>query len=174
MCDYLDLAVHLIQSYKSNRVARSRLIKSIYLCDWKSCLADGHQMTSAEWTLEDCGPYSPEIAKRIEERDDLFRIERKIVGYETVKYVSLVSDNPVANSLTVRDLEIINFVINRMNLDSYSHLNAVVNSTFPAYFCAIGETIDMVKLAQRYSNQLSERDRRLVLQTEIDEGKLAS
>lgn len=105
-----------------------RLMRLVYLCDWKSCLMHGRRMLYLDWVNTCNGPLSLDVRKAPPPRV-----------------------MPSA-SLTEEDRDVLDFVLafsaKRQSTDAQFSLT--VRSTYPLITTSCGTSLDLLPLSQEY------------------------
>lgn len=144
-------ALYYLASFfpKNNLLSISRLIKTLYLSDWKSAIYFKQQITDIEWEIYYSGPYSDSFEDLIY-KNGIFELSKEYVpGCGKINIVNLHDKNlPIcmaANPKFIMD----SVLTTTGNLDWYSFLD-IVYSTYPIAMKDRYIKIDLVKLAEEY------------------------
>lgn len=165
MCDAIELASRILNHTPGRAISRSRLLKTIYLCDWKMAIwTEGDQQaTQTTWELQDCGPYSNSLRDTLSERRALFAVDLEDhdgLEMHIVRPVGTVNNS----SFTEVDLMLESFVLSHVRDMNWTDFNRLVNSTHPVVVGKVGSKLDLPKLASQYLAHLS-ADERLEVQS---------
>ena len=162
MNDLKDIIWALLQPV--NGVRLPRLIKEIYLVDWKCAFEYPPRPCTFKWIYGPCGPTSEKIEECVRQNSDMFRIEevqtQSGVGMFTVyrqnmEYVPKLTDG-VASA--------IDLVIRVAAQKSWEELTLLISSTYPIMQSSMLDTIDIERYAKEYREILG---RRRVIQDEL-------
>lgn len=149
--DKLDLIRYIIKTYPhSEELSKARLNKIIYLIDWKFAIEYGKQLTKIEWVFNHFGPYVSIIEETILS-DNRFKIINKKNIYNSPKNViTLVQDiNFIEPSIT--EQKVIDFIIDKTKKFYWKRFIELVYSTYPIISQERGAKLDLVLLAEEYS-----------------------
>src|SRR5437879_3433155 len=62
MADLNDVIAYLLIHYPSgHQLSLTRLMRIVYLADWRSAIAYRHQLTNVQWSIKAYGPYSAAV-----------------------------------------------------------------------------------------------------------------
>src|SRR5262245_11705397 len=110
MTPIADALAYFLRRYPhKHELSRSRLMSMVYLADWKGALERREQVTDAQWSLGNYGPFSQAVYDALE-NDDRFRIviEENVHG-TTKGRVELAGEAEAAVAGT--DQPILDFVV---------------------------------------------------------------
>ena len=121
MMNTIDVVRYILKHYPhKNELAKGRLNKMVYLCDWKSSIDNGKQLTPIEWKFNHYGPYVDQI-ETIIGFDDRFSIAIERNYYGNAKHlVKLDNDSNFAEPNS-EDKEVIDFVIESTKTLNWNH-----------------------------------------------------
>ena len=132
-----------------NELSKARLVKMLYLADWKNSIEHQAQLTDTDWIFNQYGPYVNDIIENIK-YDSRFEIIDKTNSYGSPKQLIKVIDDYKITTLTVENVEILDFVINATSVLNYSDFIDLVYSTFPIKVSSKMSQLDLVQLAKDY------------------------
>ena len=138
-------------------VKLSRLIKEVYLVDWKCAFAYPPRPCTFVWSYGPCGPTSKKIIECIQEHPDLFRIEETCNsdGVQIVTIFKMAVEYKVSLSKEVQSaVELVLKVARPKDLEA---LSLLVSSTYPIMRSAILDELDIEKFAIEYREVLKNR-----------------
>ncbi len=117
---------------RPEELSRARLKFMVYLADWKSAIERGYQITSQTWEFGEYGPYNPDLARLLEDQEDLSGAggPRSALGED--------------------DKEILDFVIATVEKKRFMDLTSLVYSTHPMLTQPRYAKFDLLKLAREY------------------------
>lgn len=148
----------LYERYPSDRkgdVNFKRLIKMLYLLDWKHCIETGRQATDVAWVYDFYGPYSSVFEEIGGDKFDTFKTEREMgeISTELSGYIDSIID--FSAPLT------------------YEKFINCIYSTHPILTTAQGERLDLVGRAKDYII-LREKRRKIQQENEHKESEKGS
>jgi hypothetical protein len=127
----------------AHRLNPMRTIKIFYLIDWRSSIVDNRQLSGIKWKIENLEP--------IIDRNSLAKLVSFSFNRKALLNRFLVNIYP---NLSIREKEIINFVIDSVSKKSDKELEQLVISTYPSI--TQKDTVDLPSLAVKYREE-SER-----------------
>jgi hypothetical protein len=75
MKDLLTLIIYIFKTYpKVEELSKPRLVKLIYLIDWKHAIDNGTQATNIQWYFNHYGPYVDDVIDLIKQKGELMRM----------------------------------------------------------------------------------------------------
>ena len=162
MCEFSDIACFILENSGKMPVSRSRLIKTIYLADWRAAIVQGSQITNADWVLSECGPYSPEIRQELTDNTTNFEIEACEIHDRMMNVVKLKKLTGL-RSFGQKDEVVTSFLRKKALRLDWGHFNQLVNSTFPVRVSLVGDKLDLADMAQKYKDYLGEQRAKALL-----------
>ncbi|MBC7524889.1 MAG: SocA family protein [Flavobacterium sp.] len=146
-----NILVHLFNNYpNSKELSFSRVMKLLFLIDWKYAITKFERLTNLNWTLNQFGPYNSSILDIMDNSND-FEIKR-IVNEDNKNIVLINFLEKGEYDLKAETKHTIEFVINHCSKMSWSELNNLVNSTFPIIRGKINSELNLIELAKEYKN----------------------
>jgi len=133
---------------------KARLVKLVYLADWKSSVDRGCQITEVEWLYNHYGPYVKEIVDIIDSNPDFVR--RNYINQfgnpaEKIDLRDGVSQIELLNiDLNDQERNIIEFVSSITKDMSYTEFLRLVYSTYPIIKGEKFQYLDLVKMSKDY------------------------
>lgn len=67
-----------------NELSKPRLVKLIYLIDWKFTIENGSQFTDIRWVYNHYGPYVKDVINLMKEKKAVFNVESYQNSYEGI------------------------------------------------------------------------------------------
>lgn len=144
--DYLYL-----QYPNSNQLSISRVMKLLYLIEWRYAITKFEKLTDIEWFQTEFGPFYKSLSLIFDEssnfnvliKKDDYNKEQKIIEFLNKK------ENLSAQQETK---EVVDFVIEHCKEMSWTELNSLVNSTYGVLNTPQGQIINVLELAKKYKN----------------------
>ncbi|MBD2067352.1 hypothetical protein H6F93_07385 [Leptolyngbya sp. FACHB-671] len=143
MADLQSILKYITSHYpNTNRLSRFRLIKILYLADWRSALIRNKQITSLKWTLGECG---------LQPNQDIQVPDKR-------GFISFM-DYP---SLTVQEKEILDHAIKTSSQKNWTDFTSIVYSTYPILKQNSDEDkeLNLIQLARLYNAMKDEQLRK--------------
>lgn len=133
----------------SEELSNSRLTKLVYLADWVSALADERQLTNIEWLFNHYGPYVEDVKNAVLISHNFsFHNDYNMFGSNKNMIKFYGNDNDI--NLSDRDIQILNFVINKTERQYYNEFVDYIYSTYPVQSQNRYSHLDLVNLAREY------------------------
>lgn len=125
----------------SDQLSIERLIKIIYLSDWKHAITNGSQISAIDWTIRDFQPWV----------DD--RSIRKLI--EVFAQVKVGKPLEEISNLNSDEKRAIAFVIDTASEKKENQLSRLVHSTYPAIACNNStRKLSFADLAREYNEEI--------------------
>lgn len=137
---------------QKGELSKARLVKMIYLSDWKSCLLYEKQITNIHWFFNNYGPYVSEIINEIR-TDSEFEIKRVSNMYGESKELVFLKNGFSQPSISNSTKSILDFVIEKTYLLNWTNFISLVYSTYPVVKQHRYSYFNLVELAKEYLTQ---------------------
>lgn len=134
---------------EDHRLTRTRLMRVVYLSDWRAALELGRQITNLTWTFDTFGPYSPEL-NHIVKTDPAFVIDETTTRFGEPKDVVEVAEDADFLEPSPEDKRLLDSVLSATKNRDFAELAKLVYSTFPILTGHRGSRFDLVSLALEY------------------------
>ncbi|MDA8596294.1 Panacea domain-containing protein [Flavobacteriaceae bacterium] len=147
----IDIIKYLYNKYPHpSELSKARLVKLVYLADWKSAITNEKQLTNIKWLYNHYGPYVEDIINEI----------RNDVNFEIVSgtnYLNQQKDlikiiNNTEPPLKKETKKILDFVILKTKDLYWEEFINLVYSTYPIIKEEKFNHLDLVRLAKEYKN----------------------
>lgn len=150
-----DIIWALIIPEKGIKLAR--LIKEVYLVDWKCAFNYPPRPCSFSWTYGPCGPTSRKVRECIERHPELFKTEetQNSLGISIVTIYKLNVDH--APSLSPGVKSAVDLVTKTSTPKDWESLSRLVSSTYPIMQSSMFDELNMEKFAKEYQEILEYR-----------------
>lgn len=146
----IDVVGYILKNYPhKDELSKGRLNKLIYLCDWKSSIDNGVQLTPIEWKFNHYGPYVDEIETAIV-FDDRISINVKQNYYGSAKHLVTLDKDEGFSEPNNKDKSIIDFIIEATKSLYWNEFINAVYSTYPIKNSERGDMLNLVELAKQY------------------------
>ena len=145
-----DIIKYLYLNYPyKNELSKGRVVKMIYLADWKSAMLYQRQLTSINWYFNHYGPYVSDIINAIRSDDD-FTIHTQKNIYGEPKELIRINEKHTQPSLSDNVKYVLDFVIEKTSPLSWDDFIRLVYSTYPIVTQPRYSTLNLVTLAKLY------------------------
>lgn len=153
MAELKDIIGYLCKNYPlQNELSKARLTKLVYLSDWKSVLEQGHQLSNIKWFFNHFGPYVEEVSQLAYEDED-FNVIGTFNYYGSMKEIISIKKPFEFNSLNIKDIEILDHVIENTNSLNWDDFIQLVYSTYPILINSKYSELDLSYAAKRYKDE---------------------
>lgn len=131
MKNLLNIIIYIFRNYpKVEELSKPRLVKLIYLIDWKHTIDNGKQATPINWYYNHYGPYVDSVIELIRENDKIFNVQSTINDYWGVSdKIKLISSEDVSIDESAKKAA--DFIISNTADKNWSEFINLVYSTFP-------------------------------------------
>ena len=152
MNDLVNLIVYIFRKYpKVEELSKPRLVKLIYLIDWKHTIDNGRQATSINWFFNHYGPYVDTVINLIKENPLVFNVETRINAYGGVSdKIKLISKNEFSINDTIRKSA--DFIIENTSDKNWSDFINLVYSTFPIRNNSKYTSLNLIEKAEKFKH----------------------
>ena len=151
----IDIIKYLYLNYPyKNELSKARVVKMVYLADWKSALLHQQQLTGIQWYFNHYGPYVSDVIDAIKNNPD-FTISIQTNIYGESKELIRINDKYSAPILSDEVKSILDFVIEKTAPLSWEEFIQLVYSTYPIVTQAKYSDLDLVNLAMLYKESLT-------------------
>lgn len=135
----------------SNQLSISRVMKLLYLIEWRYAITRFKKMTDIDWLQTEYGPFYKGLRNIFNESSN-YEVTLKLddSGKEQTVIIFLNKKNNFNLDDEVK--EVVDFVINHCKEYSWRELNNLVNSTYGVLNTQQGQIINIVMLAKRYKD----------------------
>lgn len=145
-----EIITYLYINYPyKNELSKARLVKMIYLADWKSSILYGKQITDIEWYFNHYGPYVSDIVDTIRNDSD-FSIKSQVNAYGEHKELICLNANYAVPILSETTQIVLNFVIEKTHKLMWDDFINLVYSTYPVVTQPKYSKLNLVELSQEY------------------------
>lgn len=147
----LNLIIYIFKSYpKVNELSKPRLVKIIYLIDWKYAIETGSQYTEIEWYYNHYGPYVDDVINLIKNKSDLFLVRSTVNQFGSITdKISLKQDIEVDMQEDIKSSA--DFIVKNTHKMNWSEFIDLVYSTFPVLSNPQYTILDLSKDAKKFN-----------------------
>lgn len=155
----IEIIYYICRFANSEKIilSKARLVKLIYLIDWKCMLVNGYQMTEIQWVLNHYGPYVEDIIKTLEKYPN-FKKSDYINHYgEQCEKIDLVDKEDIQNiqiNLSKQHCELIDSVLFTTARLAYTKFLRLIYSTYPIVNSNKMDKLDLQKFAKEYKSSV--------------------
>ena len=146
--DYLYL-----QYPNSNQLSISRVMKLLYLIEWRFAITKFEKLTDIEWMQTEYGPFYKSLRGIFNESSN-FEVSIKLDDNKNEQIVITFLNRKENLNLKADTKEVVNFVIEHCKDYSWKDINNLVNSTYGVLNTQQGQIIDVVNLAIKYKEKV--------------------
>lgn len=149
----IDILKYLFSKYPhASELSKARVVKMIYLADWKSAIQHNCQLTDIKWIYNHYGPYVDDVIGLLRS-DSAFEIISGVNFYNQPKdLIKIVK--PVNPNLSEQSKSILDFVIKHTSNLNWEEFINLVYSTYPIIKERKLSELNLVTLASEYKNVL--------------------
>lgn len=145
-----NIILFLFKNYPNPlELSKARLVKMVYLADWKSAITYGNQLTNIKWFYNHYGPYVNEIIESIRS-DENFELEWISNSNGEPKELIKLKNNKANYNLEKKTKEILKFVIDATYPLYWSDFINLVYSTYPIKKSTKYSNLDLIELGKEY------------------------
>ena len=145
-----DIIKYLFVNYPyKNELSKARVVKMVYLADWKYAITYGKQITCIHWYFNHYGPYVSDVINEIRnDKDFTLTMVTNALG-EPKELITVTDDfvNPVLSD-DVKD--VLDFVIRKTSPLFWEDFIALVYSTYPVVTQPKYSYLNLEELAKEY------------------------
>ncbi|OBW40047.1 hypothetical protein AB670_03610 [Chryseobacterium sp. MOF25P] len=149
--DYLYL-----QYPNSNQLSISRVMKLLYLIEWRFAITKFEKLTDIEWLQTEYGPFYKSLRSIFNESSN-FEVLIKIDDNNKEQLVINFLNKKDNFNLRNDTKEVIDFVVSHCQNYSWTELNTLVNSTYGVLNTPQGQLINLVMSGQQYIKEHQRR-----------------
>lgn len=155
MSDLKDIIIYLFKNYPNpTELSKPRLVKILYLADWRSAFTRGQQVTNIRWFFNHYGPYVEDVISLIKANPKIFYVESFQTGLGGISdRIKLLSTAHQTNELDNEDKSYLDFVIERTYNLSWDEFLSLVYSTYPIENSSKYTTLDLVEFGKEYNQK---------------------
>jgi len=147
----IDLIVYILNNYPTiEELSKPRLVKLIYLIDWKYTIDFGEQYTNIKWFYNHYGPYVDEVIDTMKQNNDIFEVESYINFYGSESNKFRVIDNNYEISLNDNIKKIADLLIDYTYKLKWNEFIGLVYSTYPIKVNSKYSYLDLKELASEF------------------------
>lgn len=147
----LDLSVYIFRNYPNPlQLSKPRLVKIIYLIDWKHSLDFGEQATDIKWFYNHYGPYVDDVIDEIKAAKDDFEVTTYLnpFGGGNSDRIKLISQRMVDLSPSVKSTS--DIIIAKTNEFEWTTFISIVYSTHPVKTSSKYTHLNLIEDAKKY------------------------
>lgn len=146
----INILDYLYLNYpNSNQLSISRVMKLLYLIEWRYAITKFEKLTDVEWMQTEYGPFYKALRSIFNESSN-FEVTIKLDDNKKEQIVITFLNKKENLNLKAENKEVIDFVIQHCKDYSWSELHNLVNSTYGVLNTQQGQIIDIVNLAIKY------------------------
>ena len=152
----IEILKYLFSNYPyASELSKARVVKMVYLADWKSAIKHDKQLTDIKWIYNHYGPYVDDVIGLLRS-DSAFEIIPGLNSHNQPKdLIKLIKK--VDTNLSLETKEILDFVIKNTSFLNWEEFINLVYSTYPIIKEKKLSELNLIKLAQEYKNVLQQK-----------------
>ena len=156
MATVQGLASYLIPRAMEHKtvVSLPRLIKLMYLADWRESLAHNAQITNLKWKIGPCGPSADEIYQQLMTDVSHFTLSTVMDRFGNPKTVVGQTRQVVNSELTPDQRSSVDFILGVAKNREWESLVSLVSSTYPVATHEPGAELNLPELATEYQTEI--------------------
>lgn len=131
-----------------NQLSKPRLVKLLYLLDWKHCLTYENQATNINWYFNHYGPYVEDVINLIRQRSDLFETQSYDTQFGIGHKIIYIGDKNI--QLTDDVTEVLDFVIEKTNKLNWGQFINLVYDTYPIRINSKYSELNLIEDSKKY------------------------
>lgn len=146
----INILDYLYLNYpNANQLSISRVMKLLYLIEWRYAITKFEKLTDIEWMQTEFGPYYKSLRVIFSESSN-FEVSIKLDDNKKEQIVITFLNKK--NNLNIKNdaKQVVDFVIQHCKDYSWQELNNLVNSTYSVLNTPQGHMIDIVTMAKKY------------------------
>lgn len=149
-----DIIIYICINYqKKDNLSKARLVKMIYLVDWKSALLHRKQITTINWIFNHYGPYVDDVL-HIVKNDQDFNIVSHNNIYGGYKEIVKLNNKNITPNLSDNTKQVVDFVIEKTKDLEWNDFIRLIYSTYPIVTQEKYSKLDLVRLAEEYQKTI--------------------
>lgn len=150
MTNLINLIIYIFRSYpKVEELSKPRLVKLIYLIDWKHTITNGKQATSILWYFNHYGPYVDTVIDLIKNNPEIFQVETRLNAYGGVSdKIKLISKQEIQIEETIK--KSCDFIILNTSQMNWTEFINLVYSTYPIKSNSKYTYLNLVEEAKKF------------------------
>ncbi len=152
MANLRDVIIYLLRTYPNpDELSKPRLVKMVYLADWKSSISYYRQMTEINWFFNHYGPYVEDVINLIKSDKENFSVETRSTFFGGTSHKIRLASKNHTPQLTAEEKQVLDFVIRKTSSLPWNSFIELVYSTYPIENSAKYTNLDLVGLAKSYT-----------------------
>ncbi|MFN4151864.1 MAG: Panacea domain-containing protein [Candidatus Sericytochromatia bacterium] len=132
------------------QLSKPRLVKLVYLLDWKYCLTYENQVTDITWYFNHYGPYVEDVINLINQRSDLFQTKSYDTKFGIGHKITYIGDKNI--ELTNDVITALDFVIEKTNKLNWNQFISLVYDTYPIKSNSKYSKLNLIEDSKKYKS----------------------
>lgn len=146
-----DILVYLFRHYPyPKELSKARVVKMIYLADWRNAIQHGVQLTTIRWYFNHFGPYVDEVINVARQDEDFEVVLVTNCFHGPKELIKLKSKAKVKGELSLEAQMSLDHVIKNTSNLYWDDFISLVYSTYPIITQSKYSQLDLPKLAKEY------------------------
>lgn len=151
MSSLRDVVAYICKHYPyPDQLSNARVTKMVYLADWRSAITRGEKLTDTRWTFNHYGPFVYDVIE-MAKGDSTFKITATQNMFGSSKELIGLRGDVDCPSLSEKDREILDFIMEKSANKNYGEFMRLVYSTYPVATRERYSELDLVELAKEYA-----------------------
>ncbi len=154
MTNLEKLIRYILLNYPNvSELSKPRLVKLIYLIDWKYTIEQGRQYTNIQWYYNHYGPYVNDVIDLMKSRNEVFEVKSYSNPYEGVTDKFVLLDKTSIN-LDNDIKSIADLFINYTYSLTWSNFINLVYSSYPIKTSLKYTSLNLVDIAAEFKKNI--------------------
>ncbi len=158
MTELLNLIIYIFRRYPNiDELSKPRLVKLIYLIDWKHSIDYGKQASPINWYFNHYGPYVDTVIELIKSNTDIFEVTsyQNIYGGGTSDKIKLIKQDEIDLEDSIKQAA--DFIITNTAHKNWSDFINLVYSTYPVKNNSKYSFLNLVEDAEKFKQEKLQR-----------------
>ena len=164
MADPRDLAVELLlRASPARKLPSDRLVKMLYLVDWKHSIDYGFQATNLQWFADSLGPFDTQLPGLVEKLPNLFAIHQLSDTVEDSPVEIECIDHTYSPRLIDSERKAVDHILKVTSGKTWPQIVRLVFATFPMMSKHRYSSLNLPELAveyKKFKQELANREGR--------------
>ena len=147
----------IIWAILERKMKLPRLIKAVYLVDWKCAISGSSRPCGLNWVYGPCGPTDKQIFACVKSTPELFSVEEnEVKSGDSACIITTIARAPIEYAPVLSD-DVkcsINHVLKVAMPKKWEELSILVSSTYPIMKSSMFDSLDIDRLSEEYRDVL--------------------
>lgn len=146
----IDIITYILFKIPSNFASKYRITKMVYLADWCSCVAHGHQLTDIHWFFDNYGPFVWDVYNVVQNNPQTFKIDFDNTNSGNEKMLFSLTPLVIMPNLPLSTIQLLDFILNETKNLSTIEFTKLVYNTYPILTTPRYNNLNLVEKANEY------------------------